>query len=288
MRSQPETGLPGGAEQADQEFRNLLSVLSKTNLVTEGGPAVSVRAVQSRVEEARIASQNDQLDRSSVWIIQAWKDFDEVARQWELLVREIEDRAKQDVSVVKWRRIQGFHNKKRPSIRHTETAFQRLRDALALLNEERERRRQGHQALASNDAGQGEPADKAAAAAPPTLHLNAPLPPGFLKAFRWAARQIGSKASRAEVVTQYFAVEARLEVASHSDSEDAFDMFVPFPETDQLFFLAKTTQIVQMRRPTEGKVVQVHDPETGQNEAMVPADLKSHIQGGVWLLAAKT
>ena len=286
MRREQDASLPGGPGKGDQEFRNVLSVLSKTNLVTEGGPTVSVRTIQTRIEEARIAFQNYELDRALVWVAQASRDFGEIVRQWENLVRDIEQRAKEDVSVVKWRRIQGFHNQKRPNIRNTKTAFQRLRDMVALLKEEREKQRPMHQAVASTVRNRL--AHKTEPVAPEIAQVNASLPRGFLEAFKRAARHASPKAFRAEVVTQYFKVEARLEVASKPGKEDTFDTLVPFPETDRLYFLGQSARIVLMHRPAEGTVVQVHDPETGQNGSMILAEFRNHIQGGVWLLGAKT
>ena len=156
------------------------------------------------------------------------------------------------------------------------------------LKEEKERQRPMHQAAAATETARIKLAQKTESVAPEISRVNASLPRGFLKAFKWAAHQTSPKASRAEVVTQYFKVEARLEVASKPGKEDTFDILVPFPETDQLCFMGQSAQLVLMHRPAEGTVVQVHDLETGQNESMILAELKSHIQGGVWLLGAKT
>jgi hypothetical protein len=128
------------------------------------------------------------------------------------------------------------------------------------------------------------PAKPAAEAVRPpqtTEPSSAPVPRGFLEAFR--AAELGG---RLAIVEQFFDLESEVRMEMVQTAEKRMTVrFDPALETGRFYFLRDGARV--LRIDGLGKVLDVYDPEQDQQQTMPLKEFVGHARGGAWILRPK-
>ena len=223
------------------------------------------------------------LDQSLRAVNRVSASFDQTVAQWENLARRKEQK-KQNLSMLQIRKMHAEHTGVRTRVQLVRAQLRRLRTGLDQLE-----KMTGSRAVESESERtevQERAAESIEVSSPQTIQGPRQLPPGFLESFE----AVRDSQGRAEVVQQYFEIEAKLEVEIRREGGQDRVSFAPFlvPPMNRFYFLLDTSQIIRTRRARIVDVIHVHYPDTGKSERMSLKDFVKHVRNGVWLLRPKS
>lgn len=136
--------------------------------------------------------------------------------------------------------------------------------------------------FADDDGTYSGPAEEAVVPPEAAQHGFAPLPPGFLDAFRAADPE-----RRPAIVEQYFDFESELGMEVVQTAERRMTVtFDPALEPGRFYFLLDSARIIRI--DAAGKVLDIHDPDQDQSQAVSLKDFVRLVQSGAWLLRPRS
>jgi hypothetical protein len=280
--SEETTACAGGLVDA-AIFSRAEHLIQSARLTQDERIAVETGGAASEVHVARKEFEMGHLDQALRAVDRVSASFDQMASQWENLARKREQH-KQNLSMLQIRKMHAEHTGVRTRVQLVKAQLGRLRTGIDQLE-----KMTGSRALESESERpevHEQAAESMEVSSLPTIQGPRQLPPGFLESFEAARDSQG----RAEVVQQYFEVEAKLEVEIRTvGGQDRF-IFAPclVPPRNRFYFLLDTAQIIRTRRAKIVDVIHVHYPDTGKGERMSLKDFVEHVRKGVWLLRPKS
>jgi hypothetical protein len=248
------------------DFTRTVVLMKSLRLMLNNQIAVPVDDLASGVGEAGRKFKMGDLEQANQDVARLYSAFGQKTNQWESQARRLEQQMKmqsakdpKSISINRMNEMKSEQIAVRTRIRTAEVQFRRLHQGLE----------QAYTIL------QNQPA-------PATDETPGASPLEVPASFKAAAM-----ADRPVIVKEHFDVEAILKVNVTKSATGGYDVrFEPMPPLERVYFLTKTAQLIRLQQL--GKVVRFQDLETGQEAETKLAEFVKHVQGGVWLLEARS
>jgi hypothetical protein len=266
-----ETESLSGMEINLGDFTRTQGLMKSLRMTLDNQVVVQLEDVASGLSDAGRKFKMGEIEQANQDVTRLYAAFGQRTNQWENQARNLEQQMKmqaaknpKSISIDKMNRMKTEQTAVRTRIRTAEVQFRRLHQGLD----------QAFTNLQSANLQR-----QAAAAA---SEMPGDLPAGFL-----APLQAATVAGRAEIVKEWFEIEAGLKVEVRRGASGGYDIrFDPRPPLERLYYLTETAQVIRLQEL--GNVVVIQDLETGEEREMKLAEFVKQVQSGAWLLKARS